>query len=122
MQTAPGVPDPSDMANAMGVLGTPDIFRDLSRGAELISFIDNATKEAFTSTRQHRAAMDAITGDVVRGLVSAYTGVPIKASDAPGASSSGTTGTQSSGSSGSGGKGAEVKLPTSAKVNDPALQ
>lgn len=122
MQAAPGVPDPSGMANAMGVLGTPDIFRDLSRGAELISFIDNATKEAFTSTRQHRAAMDAITGDVVRGLVSAYTGVPIKASDAPGASSSGTTGTQSSGSSGSGGKGAEVKLPTSAKVNDPALQ
>jgi len=122
LQTAPGVPDPTGTANALGVLGTPDIFRDLSRGAELISFINNATKEAFTSTRQHRAAMDAITGDVVRGLVSAYTGVPIPASEPKGASPSGTTGTGSSGASGSGGKGAEIKLPTSAKVNDPSLQ
>lgn len=122
LQTAPNLPDPTGTANALGVLGTPDIFRDLSRGAELISFIDNATKEAFTSTRQHRAAMDAITGDVVRGLVSAYTGVPIPASKPKGASPSGTSGTQSSGASGSGGKGPDVKLPTSAKVNDPGLQ
>jgi hypothetical protein len=108
LQNAPAVPDPNGMTAALNVLGTPDIFRDLSRGAELLQFIDNATKEAFTSTRQHRAAMDAIAGDVVRGLVSAYTGVPIGSSGGSGGGSSGaasgTTGIQSA-PSGSGGRG-----------------
>lgn len=105
LQNAPAVPNPNGMTAGLNVMGTPDIFRDLSRGAELLQFINNATKEAFTSTRQHRAAMDAIAGDVVRGLVSAYTGVPIGSSGKPATASSGTSGIQSapSGSGGSGG-------------------
>ncbi|RMF15842.1 MAG: hypothetical protein D6758_09055 [Gammaproteobacteria bacterium] len=121
IQSAPPVPDPSGMANALSVMGTPDIFRDLSRGAELLSFINNATKEAFTSTRQHRAAMDAIAGDVIRGLVSAYTGVPIGSSGTPGAASSGTTGITPTEDK-EGGAKPDLKVPTSAKVNDPGLQ
>ncbi|HEB81817.1 MAG TPA: hypothetical protein ENJ11_03025 [Gammaproteobacteria bacterium] len=122
LQNAPGVPDPSGMSNALSVLGTPDIFRDLSRGAELLSFINNATKEAFTSTRQHRAAMDAIAGDVVRGLVSAYTGVPISGGGkTPEAADSGTTGITPT-ESGSGGSSPDLKLPTSGRVNNPDLQ
>lgn len=106
LQNIPGLPDPNGMTAAMNTLSTPDIFRDLSRGAELLQFVNNATKEAFTSTRQHRAAMDAIAGDVVRGLVSAYTGVPIKGSGgSSGAAPSGTTGI-SSPESGGGGAGA----------------
>ncbi|MCK0155384.1 hypothetical protein MWU49_16840 [Alcanivorax sp. S6407] len=104
LQNAPAVPNPNGMTAGLNVMGTPDIFRDLSRGAELLQFINNATKEAFTSTRQHRAAMDAIAGDVVRGLVSAYTGTPISSSGSPSAASSGTTGIQSS-PSGSGTSG-----------------
>lgn len=104
LQNAPAVPNPNGMTSALNVMGTPDIFRDLSRGAELLQFINNATKEAFTSTRQHRAAMDAIAGDVVRGLVSAYTGAPASSGGSPSAASSGTTGIQSS-PSGSGGSG-----------------
>lgn len=109
LQAAPSLPDPTGTANALSVLGTPDIFRDLSRGAELLQFIDNATKEAFTSTRQHRAAMDGIAGDVVRGLVSAYTGVPIGSSGgAAGAAQSGTTGITST-PSGAGGAAATTQ-------------
>ncbi|GGK56260.1 hypothetical protein [Amphritea balenae] len=109
LQTAPSLPDPTGTANALSVLGTPDIFRDLSHGAELLQFIDNATKEAFTSTRQHRAAMNAIAGDVVRGLVSAYTGVPVGGSGSGGgqAAQSGTTGITST-PSGATGAGAQT--------------
>ncbi|WP_251358419.1 hypothetical protein [Kangiella sp. TOML190] len=123
LQNVPGLPDPTGMTAAMNTLSTPDIFRDLSRGAELLQFINNATKEAFTSTRQHRAAMDAIAGDVVRGLVSAYTGVPIPSSGGKkGGAASGTTGIQSS-PSGSGGAGAKTSAgsspdPTQALVSE----
>lgn len=93
LQNAPTLPDPNGTTAALNLLGTPDIFRDLSRGAELLQFINNATKEAFTSTRQHRAAMDAIAGDVVRGLVSGATGIPISGGgSSPTAASAGTTG------------------------------
>jgi len=124
IQNPPAAPDPSAMSSALSVLSTPDIFRDLTRGAELLQFIESATKEAFTSTRQHRAAMDAIAGDVVRGLVSAYTGVPIPS----GSGSSGKSG-QSSGpgnvtptSSGSGGSGKTLTAPITTSSNNPALQ
>lgn len=121
MQAAPAVPDPSGMANALSVMGTPDIFRDLTNGAELLSFINNATKEAFTSTRQHRAAMDAIAGDVVRGLVSAYTGVPISSSGSAAAEDAKTDGVTKSTNTKSGTK-ASTTAPTSAKINNPGLQ
>ena len=91
IQNPPSVPDPSGLAGAFNVLGMPNIFRDLSRGAELLQFINNATKEAFTSTRQHRAAMDQLAGDLVRGIVSGATGIPIPSSGGnKGAASSGT--------------------------------
>ncbi len=120
-QNAPGVPDPTGLASALSVLQTPNIFRDLTRGAELLQFIDNATKEAFTSTRQHRAAMDAVAGDVVRGLVSSYTGADIPNSSSSGAASSGTTGitpSQGDETSGSGAPG----IPRSASSSGHALQ
>ncbi|MRX27806.1 hypothetical protein [Kangiella sp. HZ709] len=124
LQNVPGLPDPTGMTAALNTLSTPDIFRDLSRGAELLQFIDSATKEAFTSTRQHRAAMNAIAGDVVRGLVSAYTGVPIPSSGGKGGSGAkpGTTGIKST-PSGSGGKGANTSAagssdPTQAVVSE----
>lgn len=91
IQAPPAIPDPAGLSGALNVLGTPNIFRDLSRGAELLQFINNATKEAFTSTRQHRAAMDQLAGDILRGVVSAYTGVPIGSSGGGGgAAASGT--------------------------------
>lgn len=121
LQTAPSVPAPTGLPSALSVLGTPDIFRDLSRGAELLAFINNASKEAFTSTRQHRAAMDAIVGDVVRGIVSAYTGAPIKSSGQPQTAQSGTTGIDTTGAS-TGEGASSLSFPTSAQVNDPALQ
>ena len=80
LQTPPGLPTPTALPSALGVLGTPNIFRDLSRGSELLQFINNATKEAFTSTRQHRAAMDAIAGEIVKivagGAAGGATGSP----------------------------------------------
>lgn len=121
LQTAPAVPDPSAMTNALSVMGTPDIFRDLSNGAELLSFINNATKEAFTSTRQHRAAMDAIAGDVVRGLVSAYTGVPITSSGSAAPADAKTDGITKS-TAGTNGSKPNKTAPISAKVNNPSLQ
>lgn len=123
LQNAPGLPDPGGLTAALNVLGTPNIFRDLSRGAELLQFINNATKEAFTSTRQHRAAMDAIAGDVIRGIVSAYTGVPISGSTPPGAASSGTTGiTSSPGGASGAGPGTTAPGSSSGAAADPALQ
>lgn len=89
LQTPPALPAPSGLTSALGVLGTPDIFRDLSRGAELLQFINNATKEAFTSTRQHRAAMNAIAGEIVKMAVG---GVPTGGAGAATAAQSGTTG------------------------------
>ncbi len=105
LQNVPGVPDPGGLSAALGVLGTPNIFRDISHGAELLNFINNATKEAFTSTRQHRAAMDAIAGDIVKGLVSAYTGIPIGGSSGSPSLKSGAGAGSSVGSSAGGSAG-----------------
>lgn len=91
VQAAPGLPDPRGLLSTLGVLGTPNIFRDLTRGAELLQFVNNATKEAFTSTRAHRAAMDKLAGQVLGALL----GVPVPGGEG-GAASSGTTGITSS--------------------------
>ncbi|WP_433206365.1 hypothetical protein ACQP1G_19760 [Nocardia sp. CA-107356] len=77
IQSPTGLPDPTGLSAALDVLATPNIFRDLSHGAELLEFIGNATKDAFSSTREHRAAMDRLAGDLLRGVLSARTGVPL---------------------------------------------
>jgi hypothetical protein len=128
LQTPPALPSPAGLAGAFGVLGTPDIFRDLSRGAELLQFINNATKEAFTSTRQHRAAMDAIAGEIVKmvagGTLGGGAGALLGGASGPtpGAASSGTTGITPTSSGGGAGAAAGVVQSAQTMAEQAAAQ
>ena len=117
LQNAPNVPDPTGLASAFNVLKTPDIFRDLTRGAELLQFIDNATKEAFTSTRAHRAAMNELAGDILK----AYLGIPPTKGSGGKPASSGTKGIKPA-ESGGGSAGSAGQTLAEAVSNEQVRQ
>lgn len=116
LQNAPTVPEPTGLSGALSVLQTPDIFRDLTRGAELLQFINNATKEAFTSTRAHRAAMDKMAGQ----LLGAMLGAPVPPSGAqPTATTDSTPVTPTPSGGGTGG---QLSTPRVTGGSNPLLQ
>lgn len=55
IQNAPNAPDPTGLASALGVLGTPEIFRDMSLGSEVAGLVSGLAS-GMVSLEQARIA------------------------------------------------------------------
>ena len=91
IQTAPGAPAPSGLGAAAQVLGQPDLFRDMSLGAETVAAARALAQQAtVTSGENQRAAIDALVTLLTGGLGGAGRS-PGSAVDGEGLATDGTT-------------------------------
>ena len=63
------------LAGALQVLGTPDIFRDLSRGAELLQAVNSVTGGALANSRFMAELVAKTVAAIATGGVSAIGGI-----------------------------------------------
>ena len=90
IQTPEATPAPTGLANALSVLGTPNIFRDMSLGSEVMSLANNAAMTAFQNTREWHQSVHDLAGQILPSLIGAAMGVPIPPGGAGGSGSSGS--------------------------------